>query len=201
MVRRFLIIDSEKTGYIDIPILTIPHLDNYIIFKDYNISKKIPKKIYNELLQKGLYKTIKNRTYDAFCALHRLVVCLYDNILDLSIHHIDKDKCNNSIHNLVPIPQEHNSSLDSLPYEEMLKEGKELQNKWFKTFDGNRKRMTVAQNVYLQIDILKMSTKENIKKTIKHFKTKIKSERIIRTIINLIHYKVEFLKWLELYHR
>ncbi len=190
-----MVVDSKQESKV-IELDIIEYNDDYIRLKSDNISKNISKKTYKYLLNNGLYMTKKdNRTLNTYLGLHRLVACLYGDISNLSIHHIDKNKKNNSIENLVPMNQEFNTSLDSLEFSQMLKIGQEEHKKWIK--NTNKKNNSLANNSYLQFEILTNSLNTSIQKIYSNIRKKFKNIQTVRNIINYFYHLKEFIIWLK----
>lgn len=195
MGRFYLVVDSKKESKI-INLDIIKYSDGYIRLKSDNISKNISKKIYKKLLDNGLYMLKKdNRTLNTYLALHRLIACLYGDISNLTIHHIDKDKTNNNIENLVPMSQEMNTWLDSLNYNKMLEIGKKEHKEWINRI--RKKNDNLANNPYIQFEILVKALNKPVKEIYLHFKKKIKNIQTIRNIINYFYHVEEFVQWLK----
>lgn len=170
--------------------------DKYIRFNQDSLKNFLSKKCFDELLKKGLFMTKIPRMYNAVISLQRLIGCLYSNITDMEMHHINKDKLNNKLDNLVPLEKELNISIDSLPFEEMLKVGQNRHQEWVKEFNKSS-RHTLANNDFLIFEILSNSIGKTAKAVHKIFIDKIKSIKIIYEILNKYFYTEDFLKYLK----
>ena len=148
------------------------------------------------LLENGLFMSKKDRTYNAPISMQRLVGCLYSDITGMEMHHINKDKTDNSFINLVPLESDINKSIDSLPEEEMIEFGRQKHKEWEELIN-KKKRDTVANNPKLILDILSIGINKTAVAVLKLFKKKIKSIKTIRNILNTFFYKEEFLKYLK----
>lgn len=196
MGRFYLVVDSKRESKL-IELDIIEYSDGYLRIKSNNITKEINSKLYDKLLDNGLYMTRKeNRKLNTYLALHRLVACLYGDITGLTIHHIDKDKSNNNIENLVPLEQEVNTSLDSLEYNKMLTIGQQKHKEWIKSIERCNK--TLASNPYIQFEILIKSLGYSVNEIYLKFKKKIKNIQTIRNIINYFYRLNEFIIWLKI---
>lgn len=142
----------------------------------------------------------KNRAkYNPLVCLHRLAMCIKDNIKGLTVHHIDKNKFNNNIKNLLPVTQEENNSYELLNMEEQIKKGIEVKKYYDKKKKEKSKQLkqTISRNEELQKEIIIYSLKHKGKEVIKKFKNKIKTPQTIRNIVNYYFYAKEFLNWLK----
>lgn len=151
-MQRFILIEN-----IEEPILVElkRNLINkkYIAFNRSNLENFLPKNLFKKLVKKGLYSSekAKNSIKDNLFSLQRLVACLYKNITSLEIHHIDKNKFNNTITNLLSISKKEHEELDGLPVEEGIAESYKMQSKQIKN-----SRNTLAKNYELVLKILKL---------------------------------------------
>ena len=78
----------------------------------------------------------------------------------------------------------------------MLDFGKQKHQEWVQKINKS-KRDTLANNALLIIDILSSSINKTAKAVHKIFKSKIKSIKVIRKILNTYFYAEEFLKYLK----
>lgn len=133
---------SNKDGY---------YTANKTIFNN----KRLKSKLHNN----GLHAKKKNKEndYPTSFLIHRLVSCLYQNIFDYEIHHINKANQQNNVCNLVKLRQKRHRWVESLPINIgiaiSLRMQRRQKRKMFKV-----KRQTLAQNERLILEILK---KEN----------------------------------------
>jgi len=89
---------------------------DYVKFQINLIKNNLPENIYSLLLRQGLCQKLETgySKYNCYCTIHRLCACLYSNILNLEVHHIDKVKDNNSILNLCSVEEKYHDELDLL---------------------------------------------------------------------------------------
>ena len=194
MGRFYLVVDSKKESKV-ITLEIIRYKDGYLRLKSDNLLKNINEKFYKILLDNGLFSYKKYRAYNTYFLLHRLVACLYDDISNLDIHHIDENRGYNHIDNLVPMTKERNISLNSLEYNKVLRIGQEEKRKWLKKL--SKKNKNLANNPYIQFEILKNALGTSIQEIYSHIKKKIKNIQTIRNIINYFYHFKEFIIWLE----
>lgn len=196
LISRYLIVENIKDSRI-FKIETIPHKDGYVITSRKYLQDFMPVKAFQTLLKQGLYMTekAKNSTNDNKICLHRLNLCLYQKIIGSSVHHIDKNKHNNSITNLLPISNEKiHSDLDHKDYD--LKIAYKLQ-KEFKSQVFKPKNQTVASNDDVIFEILNLKVQElNVNAIIKKMKSKIKKSSVYKILKDFFYVK-EFLQALE----
>jgi hypothetical protein len=200
-----VIVENIKTP-LKITINAEYNRDGYHIFGT-NQLEQLPKKLYQELNKRGLFMSEKDRSsYSALTSIHRLVSCIHDNCKGLPIHHIDKDKGNNCICNLVSVTEEINNEIEDL----YTIKGKELEAKgkgrelWVKQLNIKKVREEAKKNYktnndYVQIDIIKCHINQKTKIVIKRFRRIIKTPQKIRDILNYFSYGEMFLKWLNSY--
>ena len=194
--KHFYIIEENIKNPKMFELKTFTTIDKYIRFNQNSLKDFLWGKSFKTMLKNGLFMTKKDRTYNASISIQRLVGCLYSDITGMEMHHINKDKTNNTLYNLVPLESDVNTSIDSLPFNEMQEFGRKEHQKWIKSFNKKR-RNTVANNPLLIIDILSNSIGKTTKAVHTMFKKKIKSIKVIRNILNIFFYAEEFLKYLE----
>lgn len=154
MYQRFILIENIENPIL-IPLKEGTNRDGYIVFAKSNL-EKVPKKIKEKFFNNGLYKKLASalNEYNGLFNLHRLVLCLYDNILEYEVHHIGKNPFVNNICNLIMVKRELHIEIDKMPIEEGKVESLNLQNKLKdKLFKPSRN--TLSQNPKLIIEILK----------------------------------------------
>lgn len=111
----------------DTAILTVDNLfHNKNIAVDFKISKNgysvkpknalkkpCPKFLLEKLLQQGLYASEEttNSNNNSRFSLHRLCLCMSENISGLQVHHIDKNRQNNSVINLLGVTKEEHDKM------------------------------------------------------------------------------------------
>ncbi len=100
ILRRFLLIANIKKDIL-IELNQWHHDEGYIIFGKSNLRKNISDKIYQKLAERGLYQTKNNalKTNSKPFLLSRLVCCVYQNILNLEVHHIHSNLILNDVNN------------------------------------------------------------------------------------------------------
>ncbi|MBR6162411.1 hypothetical protein IKQ26_00765 [bacterium] len=202
MVRRFLIVENIKNPII-LELKVFHNNSNYMVFLFSELKSKLSKKILSKLLKSGLFMTNKDRDkYNPLVAFHRLVVCIKTNINGLTIHHIDKNKQNNSLDNLLPTTQTDNNEFELLEEDVRLQKGKSdlLNYKIQKSFNESKHKRTLSNNEELHKDIISFSLNNSIQKTIARFNNKIKTSQTIRSIIHYYFYAKDFLNWLKVHY-
>lgn len=116
-------------------------------------------RLYRRLAHMGLYKRIKSglSNDNGLFNQHRLIMCLYQNILGMEVHHISKNKKQNEICNLVRFFHDSHAWVDNLPLEATeigvevsLRMQKRQKKKIFKP-----NRQSKVQNEYLVLELLK----------------------------------------------
>ena len=174
----------------------VPHSENYVVFLKNNLRGKLPPALFNKLARNGLYSTIENgiKEDDTRFGLNRLIACLYQNILGLQVHHIDKKLHWNDVTSIVPIDKDKHNWIHSLLNGEDIVESRKLQaeqkNKIFK------RRHTLASNNDLVFELIKMKSQNmKPKEIIKLLKGKLKKSTIYANI-KYFFYPNEFLKWI-----
>lgn len=125
----------------------------YIVFKKMKFKRQLAN--YNlcmKLFKNGLYESYQsaiNRNDNLF-SQHRLVACLYQNIQGQKIHHIDKNKKNNDVCNLVKLREKRHDWVDKLLVDigkqVSVRMQKRQKRKIFKST-----RNTLAQKLILEI--------------------------------------------------
>lgn len=167
----------------------------YVKFDKVAFRKMLPKNIFNILANNGLCTTVKNtlKNESNLLTVHRLTMCLYKNILGLTVHHNDKDKRNNVITNLTPLDNFTHQRLDVKPEPTFTqltqKYNKEFEIEYFKS-----RRNTLASRVQNIITILyKLYEGHQTKKIVSK---KYKKSRIYE-IKNHFYYLNEFIEFLE----
>lgn len=128
------------------------HKDGYIIFRKRNLYK-LPKQVKKYLIKNGLYKSIEsaNNSHDNLFNLHRLVLCLYVNIVGYIVHHIENNVNINNISNLVRVTQAKHDEIELLGLDAGKKESYREQKRLCKL-----KRKTLAEDEELVLKILKL---------------------------------------------
>lgn len=127
----------------------------YNIFPKNILKESLSEKAYSSLIKNGLFSNINSgfSQYNNYTSIHRLNMCLYKNILNLEVHHMDKNKKNNFIFNLVPIAEKEHKKLDIL-------QGKEYWNSTnqyfleFLKYLNKKRRNTIANRNEIIYEIL-----------------------------------------------
>ena len=195
--KSFYVVEENINKSKMFELKTFSASDGYIRFNQNSLKDFIEPKSFNMLLKNGLFKSKKDRTYNAQISIQRLVGCFYDDITGMDMHHINKNKSDNRFVNLVPLDGDTNKRIDSLPTEEMIQFGKTKHNEWVKQIN-KKKRSTLSENYLLIYDILSHSIGKKVKEVHRLFKDKIKSIKVIGKILKTYYYKENFLKYLEL---
>lgn len=166
------------------------------------ISKQIledNEKIFKLLIKQGLFmkpETAYNWN-NTELLVHRLNLCLYNNIIGFECHHGDKDKTHNGITNLTPIKHENHKLLDIEPLEIFEKHTKELHDKFVeKIFKEKRNTLSSRDKTVFHI-LLELSAGLSVTQIAKRHSKRI-GETSIQKIKNHYFYCNEFLKYL--YH-
>ena len=117
--KHFYVIEENVKNPKLFELETYKYKDDYIRFNQNSLRNFLGKKSFRAMLKNGLFMTKKNRTYNASIPIQRLIGCLYSDITGLEMHHINKDKLNNSFVNLVPLNSDVNTKIDNLPKNQM----------------------------------------------------------------------------------
>lgn len=192
-----------KTHYMLIENIEKPNLIKFeedILNKTYDTYRKFwfkaqlaNDRLYSKLAHMGLYKNpgAAFNNNDSLFSQHRLIMCIYQNISKMEVHHISKDKKQNEICNLVRFFHDSHKWIDNLPFEATeigvevsLRMQKRQKRKIFKP-----NRQSKIQNEYLILDLLK-NKHYSINKKKLHKNTRDK-------ISNYYFYGKEFIKWYE----
>ena len=154
-MKRYLYVGNiKKTQLIELE--QDANSGGYIVFRKSNL-KTLPKGLKEILFKNGLFEHIEAayRKYDNLFTLHRLVLCCYEKIANLEVHHILKDVIFNSIINLIPISKENHIKIGKQFEEQGIAESEKVQlrlrNKIFKP-----KKNTLANDDDLILEILNM---------------------------------------------
>lgn len=194
--KHFYVIE-ENTKHSKIFELKVDiYSDNYVRFNQNSLKYFLGEKCFKKLLQNGLFKTKKERNYNATTSIQRLVACLYSDITDKEIHHINKDRLDNRFINLVPLDSDTHAEMNNLSGEELLKQGNIKHKEWVERIN-KQPRKTLSKNSLLIIEILSNSITKTVKELHKQFKNKIKSIKVLRKIVNTFFYNEEFLTYLK----
>lgn len=192
--RIFIIIENILTP-IFIELKQVKNKDGYITIDKNFYSKVIPQKIREKLAKRGLCLTYATgmKNNKSLC-LHRLITCLYFNCINKEVHHINKNKIDNYITNLIPLDAISHKRIDNDLLNGVnfaINEQEQLKSKLKKT------RTTLANNEQILYEILSLKNKQlPVKKIIKIIK-KIRKSKIYE-IINYFYYSNEFKIWLKM---
>lgn len=112
----YLIVENCKTPLF-IQLKITDKESDYVKIDKIALKNALPKNILEILAKNGLCTTVENTTKEGTnpFTIHRLTMCLYKNILGLTVHHNDKDKLNNVINNLTPLEAWKHQKLDTQP--------------------------------------------------------------------------------------
>lgn len=162
-MKLYILIENFNGASVhEIEILPNPQNDGYIRFGKYNLQDLVPSKLYNDLVKNGLFegKTTGTNGYNSPCGVHRLVMCLYDNCMNNKVHHIDKNRSNNNICNIINGSTIWHKGLHgTMSNKEAKAEAINKQNK-LKSKLFRKKRTTLSNNKKLIQEIFRLRAKE-----------------------------------------
>lgn len=153
-----LIENVKKPNLIELQALTLN--PKYIVYATQWFKVQLKNNhLYKKLVNMGLYRSLESGLKkDSIFSQHRLIMCLYQNIIGWDVHHISKDKKQNEIGNLVRLFHKRNVWIDNLPIEATeigveisLRMQKRQKRKIFKPC-----RQSKMQNVRLVTELLQM---------------------------------------------
>ena len=157
----------------------------------------IPTDLYNTLASNGLFEKLKtaHNEHDSEFGIYRLQYCLYANILGNEIHHIDKQKKNNKLKNLVKMKLRFHRKVDNMPIPEgirvslaeQLKQRKEI----FKP-----KKQTLARNAKLIVQILQLKENMSVSEVLEEIDNKL-GKSSVYGILKFYFYSAEFVAELK----
>lgn len=89
--------------------------DDYFVKPKNGLKKYCTKPLFKKLLKQGLYASEEttNSNNNSRFSLHRLCLCMSENISDLEVHHIDKNRQNNSVINLLGVTKKEHKKIHS----------------------------------------------------------------------------------------
>lgn len=148
-----IIIENVENSYA-IEFSTKFNKDGYVLASKRRLKNQLPRELYDFLIKRGLNKDLEiGLEGKSDFLVHRLVACLYYNILGLEVHHFDTTPINNYIWNLVPVEENVHDEWKKLDlYEEFylaLEKEAEMKRKYY-----TDEYSTKASNAV--IDILKL---------------------------------------------
>lgn len=159
---------------------------------------KKAQKIYPKLIKKGLFKGRRTESKEGsnIFPLHRLITCIYEDIYEYEIHHIDKTKKNNYIRNLVKAIKQKHDKIHRMSNKEGQQESFKMQAK-LKSNLFRKIKNTLAQRPETILEILQKNIEGlSVEEIEEDFKSKIKKSKI-HEILNYFHYKKDFSEWLK----
>lgn len=154
----YLLIENIKTPYL----VKMKHYTNsggyHVANKSIFNKKPLKGKLCRNLLINGLHanKKDKESDYPKSFLLHRLVTCLYQNTLGYEIHHINKDRLQNNVCNLVKARKKRHDWIHKLPDDVGIGVSLRMQRRQKRKI-YKQQRNTLAQNENLIIEILNKS--------------------------------------------
>lgn len=148
LITYHVLIENIKAPK-QINLIQVPNEDNYIVFKKHDLCRQLRNhKIYKILANNGLYKNIDaglNKNNNHF-SIHRLVFCIYLDIKNREIHHIDKDnETRNDICNLIRVFEDSHDTLDGKDLSVSIPMSLRIQNR-HKRKIFKQPRNTLTQN-------------------------------------------------------
>lgn len=172
--------------------------NQYNTFRKNSIINNVKENVFKQLALNGLYSTYETgmNENNSLCSIHRFAMSLRYKIINKILHHINKNKENNSLNNLLPLNSyDEHKTLDSLPPDIGIQKSKEMHNNY--NFDLDISRNTIGNNRDLVIKILSNPNlkaheiEKLIGKKLKHSK--------ISAIRQYYFYAQEFLSWLSIH--
>lgn len=190
----YLLVENCKKPY-KIQLQRTEQDSPYIKIDKNHFKKNVDEKVLHLLAKQGLCTEIdialSNNTNPYL--LHRLVVCLYSNILNLEVHHNYKNKRDNHISCLTPVESGYHKKLDKFPEPKFS----EVTNKLYKEFEDlifKKSRDTLASRLNIVFKILyKLSQGKSVKELTSK---KIKKTKIYELKKHYFYLK-EFFDFLE----
>ena len=161
-MKLYIVIENTKESFAnELEILPNPQNDGYVRSEKYNLQELIPSKLYIKLVKNGLFEleTTGFNGNNSPYGIHRLIMCLYNNCINNRVHHIDLNRSNNIICNLINGSKTwHDTIHNKMNKKEGLKESKrmqdELKRKLFK-----KDRNTLSNNLELIQEIFRLRAK------------------------------------------
>lgn len=153
--------------------------------------------IFKLLVKQGLFMNpdTAGNSYNSDILIHRLTLCLYENIIGLECHHGDKIKTNNGITNLTPIEKNKHKILDDEPTEIFTSRTKELHNAFVnRVFKSKRNTLSSRDKTVFQV-LLEINSGLSVPKIAKKH-SKLIGETSIQKIKNYYFYLEEFFQYL-----
>ena len=108
-----LSVDNTKKRYADVIMYCKPNNKGYRVNNRNSLKKYCPKTLFKMFLDNGLYASekAKNSKKNNYFALHRLICCISEDILEREIHHEDEKPESNSKINLKPLTEAEHDKL------------------------------------------------------------------------------------------
>ncbi len=160
----YLIIENCKTPKI-IELKQTELASQYVKLDKPYLLKNMPANILYYLAKQGLCTTINNaiKKESNPYLLHRLVMCLYHNIISLTVHHNNKNPQVNHINNLTPLEDTLHKRLDRIENSEKYTDKTNFYNQKFKTkyfkpskntlANRDKNILTILHKLYLKLPV------------------------------------------------
>lgn len=194
-IRYYLIIENCKKSQI-IYLKRNSSNSRYYTFNKNVLKANMP--AFKRLIKRGLFKNINSgcSKLNNLASIHRLNMCLYKNILNLEVHHNDKNKNNNHITNLTPIDEYIHDELDLMEEPEFSILTSNYNNEFIQELRKiDRDTLASRDNIILEvISLLNKNLKP--KQIAKILKNKIKKSKIYE-IKNYFYYALDFIEYLK----
>ena len=196
-----LIVENQENSKF-IHLNCIKNKGNYIIFRKNNLKNNINDRLYQTLINRGLYKNLNAglSSLNSFALISRLCACItYTHCLNKEIHHINpinNISNENHIFNLLPVDENIHKIISNLDIKDGIKESYQL-IKNLKDSEQIKYYNTLQRNEDLIFEFLEIKTKN---KTVSEIK-KILNNKIQKSTLykyyKYFYYAKEFLEWLE----
>lgn len=150
-MKRYILIENIKEPIL-VELAEGSNGSGYIVFPKSNLDK-LPQGLRIKLINNGLYKSIESakNSFDSYFNLHRLVLCLKQNIVGFIVHHIVNNPEINNICNLLKVTEKEHTYIHGLGNEVGQAESYKKQGEQVK-----KSRATLAKNYELVLKILKL---------------------------------------------
>jgi len=193
-----LIVENCKSP-IMIQISHITNTKTYIRIRKNQLKEKLESGVFNALINNGLFLNIEagRSKLNNLTTLHRLNACLYSNILSKEVHHNDKDKLNNFIHNLTPLKPSLHDELDMLKEPEYTEKTQHYYSEYLKKLFSPKRNILTERDEFIFEILVNLCKGLKPIEIAQKYKRKISLSKIYE-IKNYFYYLEEFIQHLYL---